>query len=74
MAASSQETTGDGDCATRTVAQEWLSRASLKYRNATGVAEQWRISHGNVWVFHRPYTLEEGNATENGYVPAPRSM
>src|SRR6202140_2800033 len=28
-------------------------------------------SHGNVWVFHRPHTLEEGNATENGYVPAP---
>ncbi len=28
-------------------------------------------SHGNVWVFQRPHTLEEGNATENGYVPAP---
>src|ERR1700681_1562279 len=28
-------------------------------------------SHVNVWVFHRPHTLEEGNATENGYVPAP---
>ena len=27
--------------------------------------------HGNVWVFQRPHTLEEGNATENGYVPAP---
>jgi 6-phosphogluconolactonase (cycloisomerase 2 family) len=28
-------------------------------------------SHGNVWVFHRPHTLEEGNALENGYKPAP---
>jgi DNA-binding beta-propeller fold protein YncE len=28
-------------------------------------------SHGNVWVFQRPHTLEEGNATENGYGPAP---
>ena len=28
-------------------------------------------SHGNVWVFHRPHTLEEGNAHENGYKPAP---
>jgi len=28
-------------------------------------------SHGNVWVFHRPHTLEEGNAFENGYKPAP---
>jgi hypothetical protein len=28
-------------------------------------------SHGNVWVFQRPHTLEEGNATENGYKPAP---
>ena len=28
-------------------------------------------SHGNVWVFQRPHTLEEGNATENGYVAAP---
>jgi sugar lactone lactonase YvrE len=24
-----------------------------------------------VWVFHRPHTLEEGNALENGYKPAP---
>src|SRR5438034_11095125 len=28
-------------------------------------------SHGNVWVFHRPHTLEEDNATLNGFVPAP---
>ena len=28
-------------------------------------------SHGNVWAFHRPHTLEEGNAHENGYGPAP---
>ena len=28
-------------------------------------------SHGHVWVFQRPHTLEEGNATENGYTPAP---
>ena len=28
-------------------------------------------SHGNVWVIHRPHTLEEGNALENGYKPAP---
>ena len=28
-------------------------------------------SHGNVWVFHRPHTLEEGNALENGYKPGP---
>jgi hypothetical protein len=28
-------------------------------------------SHGNVWVFQRPHTLEEGNALENGYQPAP---
>ena len=28
-------------------------------------------SRGNVWVFHRPHTLEEGNAFENGYKPAP---
>ena len=28
-------------------------------------------SHGNVWVFQRPHTLEEGNATQNGYGPAP---
>ena len=27
--------------------------------------------HGNVWVFQRPHTLEEGNATENGYGAAP---
>jgi hypothetical protein len=28
-------------------------------------------SHGNIWVFQRPHTLEEGNALENGYQPAP---
>src|SRR5712672_1512192 len=36
-----------------------------------GVGGTTADSHGNVWVFHRPHTLEEGNATENGYVPAP---
>ena len=35
-----------------------------------GVGGATADSHGNVWVFHRPHTLEEGNATENGYVPA----
>src|SRR5215469_4436413 len=28
-------------------------------------------SHGNVWVFQRPHTLEEANAMENGFGPAP---
>src|ERR1700741_4659406 len=36
-----------------------------------GVGGATADSHGNVWVIHRPHTLEEGNATENGYVPAP---
>src|SRR6202047_3115761 len=36
-----------------------------------GVGGATADSHGNVWVLHRPHTLEEGNATENGYVPAP---
>jgi NHL repeat-containing protein len=36
-----------------------------------GVGGATADSHGNVWVFHRPHTLEEGNATENGYGPAP---
>jgi 6-phosphogluconolactonase (cycloisomerase 2 family) len=36
-----------------------------------GVGGATADSQGNVWVFHRPHTLEEGNATENGYVPAP---
>src|SRR5215468_6980819 len=36
-----------------------------------GVGGATADSHSNVWVFHRPHTLEEGNATENGYVPAP---
>src|ERR1051326_2492578 len=36
-----------------------------------GVGGATADSHGNVWVFHRPHTLEEGSATENGYVPAP---
>ena len=36
-----------------------------------GVGGATADSHGNVWVFHRPHTLEEGNATENGYIPAP---
>jgi hypothetical protein len=36
-----------------------------------GVGGATTDSHGNVWVFHRPHTLEEGNATENGYKPAP---
>ena len=36
-----------------------------------GVGGATADSHGNVWVFQRPHTLEEGNATENGYVPAP---
>src|SRR5438876_2040442 len=35
-----------------------------------GVGGATADSHGNVWVFHRPHTLEEGNATENGYGPA----
>lgn len=36
-----------------------------------GVSGVSADSHGNVWVFHRPHTLEEGNAHENGYGPAP---
>ena len=36
-----------------------------------GVGGTVADSHGNVWVFHRPHTLEEGNAHENGYAPAP---
>jgi DNA-binding beta-propeller fold protein YncE len=36
-----------------------------------GVGGATADSHGNVWVFQRPHTLEEGNATENGYGPAP---
>src|SRR5262249_58413313 len=36
-----------------------------------GVGGATADSHGNIWVFHRPHTLEEGNATENGYKPAP---
>ena len=39
-----------------------------------GVGGAAADSHGNVWVFHRPHTLEEGNATENGYVPGPPVM
>jgi len=38
-----------------------------------GVGGATADSHGNVWVFHRPHTLEEGNATENGYARACRS-
>src|SRR2546430_1714210 len=41
------------------------------HRLLGGVGGATADSHGNVWVFHRPHTLEEGNATENGYVPAP---
>jgi DNA-binding beta-propeller fold protein YncE len=36
-----------------------------------GVGGATADSHGNVWVFHRPHTLEEGNVTQNGYLPAP---
>ncbi len=36
-----------------------------------GVGGATADSHGNVWAFHRPHTLEEGNATENGWGPAP---
>ena len=36
-----------------------------------GVGGATADSRGNIWVFHRPHTLEEGNATENGYLPAP---
>jgi DNA-binding beta-propeller fold protein YncE len=36
-----------------------------------GVGGVTADSHGNVWIFQRPHTLEEGNAMENGYVPAP---
>ena len=39
-----------------------------------GVGGATADSHGNVWVFHRPHTLEEGNATENGYAPGPPVM
>src|SRR3989441_10478094 len=36
-----------------------------------GVGGATAGSHGNVWGFYRPHTLEEGNATENGYKTAP---
>jgi len=36
-----------------------------------GVGGNAADTHGNVWVFHRPHTLEEGNAHDNGYKPAP---
>ena len=36
-----------------------------------GVGGSAADSRGNVWVFHRPHTLEEGNAHENGFKPAP---
>lgn len=36
-----------------------------------GVGGTAADSRGNVWVFHRPHTLEEGNAHDNGYKPAP---
>jgi hypothetical protein len=36
-----------------------------------GVGGATADSHGNVWVFQRPHTLEEENATLNGYGPAP---
>jgi 6-phosphogluconolactonase (cycloisomerase 2 family) len=36
-----------------------------------GVGGATADSHGNVWVFHRPHTLEEDNATLNGYRPGP---
>ena len=39
-----------------------------------GVGGATADAHGNVWVFHRPHTLEEGNATENGYTPGPPVM
>jgi len=39
-----------------------------------GVGGATADTHGNVWVFHRPHTLEEGNATENGYTPGPPVM
>ncbi len=39
-----------------------------------GVGGATADSHGNVWVIHRPHTLEEGNATENGYTPGPPVM
>ena len=39
-----------------------------------GVGGATADSYGNVWLFHRPHTLEEGNATENGYVPGPPVM
>jgi hypothetical protein len=28
-------------------------------------------SQGNVWIFHRPHTLEDGNFMDNGYKAAP---
>src|SRR5262245_40368118 len=36
-----------------------------------GVGGAAADSHGSVWVFHRPHTLDEGNAHEYGYGPAP---
>src|SRR2546428_14040646 len=39
-----------------------------------GVGGATADSHGNIWVFHRPHTLEEDNATLNGDVPAPPGL
>src|SRR5205085_12161153 len=36
-----------------------------------GVGGATADSHGNVWVLHRPHTLEEDNETLNGSLPAP---
>src|ERR1051326_1910061 len=38
---------------------------TMKYPD---VSVRVRGPPANVWVFHRPHTLEEGSATENGYV------
>src|SRR5262249_46358610 len=41
------------------------------HRLLGGVGGATADSHSNARVFHRPPTPEEGNATENGYLPAP---
>jgi hypothetical protein len=41
------------------------------HMNLGGVGGVNADSHGNVWVFQRPHTIEDGNSMDNGYKVAP---
>ena len=41
------------------------------HMNMGGVGGVNADSHGNVWVFQRPHTIEDGNSMDNGYKVAP---